>query len=404
MNDISSRAMRLLGVAVADGAIVDGVLPEGRYTWVGMMGIRDDLRADAKDAIRAVRGAGVQVVMITGDRKETAVAIAREAGILQSDDDLVFTSDELAALDDEALKKALPHIRVVARALPSDKSRLVTLAKELDLVTGMTGDGVNDSPALKKADVGFAMGSGTEVAKEAGDIVILDNDFSTIGKAILYGRTIYNNICKFIVYQLTINVAAVAVNVLAPIFGITNPLTIMQILWLNLVIDTLAALAFGGEPALDRYMQEAPKKRTDTLVSKDMRSAVATGAAMTVLISMLLLLLPAFADFFGARNGHTSEDILRTAFFTYFIFAAVFNGFNVRTDGLNLFEKFGKNKGFLGCMGGIVVIQLLLTYLGNRVFACYGLTFVQLLVVLALAFAIIPVDLARKAIMRALRR
>ena len=404
MDEMSGRAMRLLGVAMAVGVIGEDGLPDTEYTWIGMAGIRDDLRDDAKEAIAQVHGAGVQVVMITGDRKETAVAIAKESGIITAEDDLVLTSDELAALSDAELKELLPRLRVVARALPSDKSRLVTAAKELDLVVGMTGDGVNDSPALKKADVGFAMGSGTEVAKEAGDIVIMDNDFSTIGKAILYGRTIYNNICKFIVYQLTINVAAVAINVLAPIFGITNPLTIMQILWVNLVIDTLAALAFGGEPPLRRYMRERPKSRGDAIVSSNMWSAIALGAAVTVGVSLLLLLCRPVQAFFGARGGHTSDDILRTAFFTFFIFAAVFNGFNVRAERLNLFEKITANKGFLICMGGIAVIQLLLTYFGNKVFACYGLTFTQLLVVLALALAIIPVDLVRKAIATAFRK
>ena len=404
MDEMSARAMRLLGVAMAEGTIDEKGLPAAEFTWLGMAGIRDDLRDDAKEAIAQVHTAGVQVVMITGDRRETAVAIAREAGIIEGEDDVILTSDELAALDDAQLKELLPRLRVVARALPSDKSRLVTAAKELDLVVGMTGDGVNDSPALKKADVGFAMGSGTEVAKEAGDIVIMDNDFSTIGKAILYGRTIYNNICKFIVYQLTINVAAVAINVLAPIFGVTNPLTIMQILWVNLVIDTLAALAFGGEPPLPRYMQERPKSRGDAIVSRRMWSAIAVGSAVTVGVSLLLLLCRPVRAFFGARGAYSADDILRTAFFTFFIFAAVFNGFNVRAERLNLFEKITANKGFLLCMGGIVVIQLLLTYFGNKVFACYGLTFTQLLVVLAFAFVIIPVDLVRKAIASAIHR
>lgn len=405
MDEMSCRAMRLLGVAYALGAISEeGELPDAEYVWIGMAAIRDDLREDAREAIATVQGAGVQVVMITGDRKETATAIAREAGILRGEDDLVLTSDELAAYTDDGLKEILPRLRVVARALPSDKSRLVTAAKELDLVVGMTGDGVNDSPALKKADVGFAMGGGTEVAKEAGDIVILDDKFSTLGKAILYGRTIFNNIRKFIVYQLTINVAAVAINILAPIFGIVNPLTIMQILWLNLVIDTLAALAFGGEPPLDRYMLERPKSRAEALVSRNMWSAVFTGAAVMVGLSLVLLLTGGVKSFFGADRGYTSDDILRTAFFTFFIFAAVINGFNVRAEGLNLFEKITRNRGFLLCMGGIAVIQLLLTYFGNKVFACYGLSVTQLLVVLAFAFAIIPVDLVRKLIVRALAR
>lgn len=206
--------------------------------------------------------------MITGDRRETAVAIAKDAGLLQRPNELVWTSAELAEMSDEQVKLELHKLRVVARALPMDKSRLVRLAQEMNLVVGMTGDGVNDSPALKKADVGFAMGSGTEVAKEAGDIVILDDNFLSIKQAILYGRTIYNSICKFIVFQLTINFSAVAINFIAPFIGIDKPLTITQILWINLVMDTLAALAFGGEPALEKYLREKPKDRSAPIVSK----------------------------------------------------------------------------------------------------------------------------------------
>ncbi len=188
----------------------------------------------------------------------------------------------------------LPNIRVIARALPSDKSRLVRLAQELDLVAGMTGDGVNDSPALKKADVGFAMGGGTEVAKEASDIVILDDNFNSIDRAILYGRTIFNSIRKFIVFQLTINVSAVLISFICPLIGIDNPLSVIQILWVNLVMDTLAALAFGGEPALSRFMHEKPKRRTEQIISRNMMSQIITGAGWTFILSLALLVLGSF--------------------------------------------------------------------------------------------------------------
>ena len=181
--------------------------------------------------------------MITGDRQDTALAIAKEAGILTSQQDIVITSAELALLSDQEISTKLKNIKVIARALPTDKSRLVGIAQNLNLVVGMTGDGVNDSPALKKADVGFAMGSGTEVAKEASDIVILDDNFSSIDKAILYGRTIFNSIRKFIIFQLTINISAVLVSFVAPLMGMENPITITQILWINLIMDTFAALS-----------------------------------------------------------------------------------------------------------------------------------------------------------------
>ena len=192
MLELAGQAMRMLALCTYEGVPADN-LPDKGLTLAGVVAIRDDVRPEAVEAIKAVQQAGVQVVMITGDRKETAVAIAKDAGLLQSAEDVVWTSDELAQMSDDEVKAKLTHLRVVARALPMDKSRLVRLAQELNLVTGMTGDGVNDSPALKKADVGFAMGSGTEVAKEAGDIVIMDDNFLSIKQAILYGRTIYNS-------------------------------------------------------------------------------------------------------------------------------------------------------------------------------------------------------------------
>ena len=225
MDEQAGRSMRLLGVAKCDGDTADG----DSLTLVCVLAIRDNVRKEAVDAIREVQEAGIQVVMVTGDRKETAVAIAKEAGLLKHNTDVALTSAELAELSDDELKKVLPNLRVVSRALPTDKSRLVRCAQELNLVVGMTGDGVNDSPALKKADVGFAMGSGTEVAKEAGDITILDDNFLSIEKAILYGRTMFKSIRKFLIFQLTVNVAAVLTCFLAPLFGENEILTVIQL-------------------------------------------------------------------------------------------------------------------------------------------------------------------------------
>ena len=367
---LAGRAIRVLALAVADEEIVDGHLPAGYWTLVGVIGIRDDVRPESITAIKEVQNAGVQVVMITGDRKDTAMAIAKEAGLLQSEEDIVLTSDELQTISDEKLKEMLPHIRVVARALPSDKSRFVKIAQELNLVVGMTGDGVNDSPALKKADVGFAMGGGTEVAKEASDVVIMDDNFSSIDKAILYGRTIFNSIRKFIIFQLTINVAAVLVSFASPLLGMENPLSITQILWINLVMDTLAALAFGGEPALRRYMQEKPKRRDEKIVSPYMWSQILTDSLWVFFISMLFLLTPVFDGFF--RAGENNMYVL-TGYFTFFIFAAVFNAFNARTEQLNLLDNIGENKGFLKILLLIVVIQVIMTDFGGVILRCFGL-------------------------------
>ena len=393
---LAVRAIRVLAFAVSDAKMPEDSMPGGEWTLVGIVGIRDDVRPESIQAIAQVQQAGVQVVMITGDRKETAVAIAKEAGIIKSNDDVRLTSDELANMSDEEVKKILPKLRVVARALPTDKSRLVRIAQELDLVVGMTGDGVNDSPALKKADVGFAMGGGTEVAKEASEIVILDDNFLSIEKAILFGRTIFNSIRKFIIFQLTINVAAVLVSFICPILQIDHPLTITQILWVNLVMDTLAALAFGGEPALQEYMNEKPKRRDEAIVSKYMWTEILTGAIWSFGLSMFFIKSNFMANWF--RPDNEAKSYLLTGYFAFFILIAVFNAFNARTPKLNLFDNIKGNKGFLKVMGGIALVQIIMTYIGGAVLRCYGLTIKEWLIVLIMALTIIPIDLIRKVI------
>lgn len=414
---LAERAIRVLALATTTATPdEDGNLPDGEWTLIGAVGIRDEVRPEAVDAIKEVHAAGIQVVMITGDRRETALAIAKDAGLVTQPTDIVLTSDELSKLSDDEIKTKLKDLRVVARALPTDKSRLVRLAQELDLVVGMTGDGVNDSPALKKADVGFAMGGGTEVAKEASDIVILDDNFSSIEKAILYGRTIFNSIRKFIIFQLTVNVAAVIISFVMPLLGSKMPLTIVQILWVNLVMDTLAALALGGEPALRRYMAEKPKSRRQNLVSRYMGSAILTGAIWIFILGMFLLFCPQLQELIfsldnlaiDALDSVEKEQIILTAFFTFFIFATVFNAFNSRTDSFNVFEHITENKGFGYIIGIIVVVQFIMTQSGTllptfgKIMNCHGLTLGQWGVVLAMAVTIIPIDLIRKAIVKAI--
>lgn len=397
MIELAQNAIRMLALCTYEGHIDGDELPCNGLTLVGIAAIRDDVRPEAVEAIAAVQDAGVQVVMITGDRRETAVAIARDAGLLQHPDEVVWTSDELAALSDDEVKLLLPKLRVVARALPMDKSRLVRLSQELNLVVGMTGDGVNDSPALKKADVGFAMGSGTEVAKEAGDIVILDDNFLSIKKAILYGRTIYNSICKFIVFQLTINLSAVAINFIAPFIGIERPLTITQILWINLVMDTLAALAFGGEPALDKYLHEEPKRRSAPIVSRKMFGTILTGGIYMTLIAIAFYKSSWVDHLFRNAPDHIYTY---TGFFCTYIFMAVANGFNVRVSGLNLLEHISLNKGFLEVMALIVAIQVALTYVGGRILRTTPLNAHEWSVVIVFALSFIAVDLLRKGLCR----
>lgn len=401
MLELAADAIRMLALCTYESDIEGDELPADGLTLVGILGIRDEVRPEAIEAIAEVQDAGVQIVMITGDRRETAVAIAKDAGLLQRPNELVWTSAELAEMSDEQVKLELHKLRVVARALPMDKSRLVRLAQEMNLVVGMTGDGVNDSPALKKADVGFAMGSGTEVAKEAGDIVILDDNFLSIKQAILYGRTIYNSICKFIVFQLTINFSAVAINFIAPFIGIDKPLTITQILWINLVMDTLAALAFGGEPALEKYLREKPKDRSAPIVSKKMLSTITMGGVYMTFIAILFYKSSYVDHLFRNAPDHIYTY---TGFFCTYIFMAVANGFNVRVSGLNLLEHIDQNKGFLNVMALIVAIQVLLTYVGGRILRTTPLNLHEWSVVVLFGLSIIVVDLLRKSVCQMLEK
>ncbi|MGL4990465.1 MAG: calcium-translocating P-type ATPase, PMCA-type [Sarcina sp.] len=400
IDELAVKAMRVLSFAYSEKPLEENELPDDLVI-VGFVGIRDDVRQEAKQAIQDVQNAGVQVVMITGDRRETAVAIAKDCGLIKSDTDIALTSDELNELSDDEVKKLIPNLRVIARALPTDKSRMVKLSQELNLVCGMTGDGVNDAPALKRADVGFAMGSGTDVAKEVGDIVILDDNFKSIENAILYGRTIYNNILKFIKFQLTINVAAVAVSAISPFLGLDQPLTITHILWINLIMDGLGALALGSEPALQKYMKEKPKSRTQSIVSKKMMVQVLFVGGWITIVSFVFLKLPYFVNMFNSQVVGKEINLSTahiTAYFSLFVLAAVFNGFNVRSSGVNIFENIKENPGFIKVMAIIVVVQVILTFIGGEMFSCTPISLKAWGFVVVFAITVIPVDMIRKLI------
>lgn len=387
----AGRSMRLLAVAKADGDS-----DEGNLSLICVLSIRDNVRKEAVDAIKEVQSAGIQVVMVTGDRKETAVAIAREAGLLASSDDVALTSAEMAEKTDEELKAILPHLRVVSRALPTDKSRLVRIAQELNLVVGMTGDGVNDSPALKKADVGFAMGSGTEVAKEAGDITIMDDNFLSIEKAILYGRTMFKSIRKFLIFQLTVNAAAVLTCFIGPMMGENVILTVIQLLLVNLAMDTLAAIAFGSEPALKEYMREKPIPRSASIISREMFIEIIISALYITFICLSIIFLPTVRRLFG----DVDMTYLKSAVFATFMMAITFNGFNARTSHINPFEGLGRNKNFLIVMASIFIMQFVFVTFGGSALSVESLNVRSWLICCVLAFLVIPIDMIRKAIVR----
>ena len=389
---------KLLELAISETAVTE----QGEFSrliLVGLVGIRDEIRPEARASVEQVRGAGVQVVMITGDNKETASAIAREAGLLDAADgeDAVLTGGELAGLSDFQVRKRLPALRVIARALPTDKSRLVRIAQEMGLVAGMTGDGINDAPALKRADVGFAMGSGTEVAKEAGDIVILDDNIASIARAILYGRTIFKSIRKFIIFQLTMNLCAVGVSIIGPFIGIDTPVTVIQMLWINIIMDTLAGLAFAGEPPLEEYMAEPPKKRDEPVLNRYMLSQIVCMGLFTIGLCVVFLKAPIFKTWFR----YAGDPIyLMTAFFALFIFSGIFNSFNARTHRINLCSHLFGNLSFVGIMTAVALVQLLLIYFGGSLFRTAGLQLWELRRVMALAFLVVPADMIRKLVMR----
>ncbi|MGN0331054.1 MAG: calcium-translocating P-type ATPase, PMCA-type [Kineothrix sp.] len=398
---LAAKAMRVLAFGYSEKAMTENTINDD-VVIIGLVGIRDDVRPEAREAIAEVINAGIQVVMITGDRLETAVAIAKDAGLLRDESDRALSSAQLNEMSDEEVKKLIPHIRVIARALPTDKSRMVRLCQEMNLVVGMTGDGVNDSPALKRADVGFAMGSGTEAAKEAGKIVILDDNFRSIKDAIWYGRTIYHNILKFCRFQLVINVAAVVVSAIAPFFGIDEPLKVTHLLFVNLVMDGLGAMMLGNEPALEKYMREKPRRRDESIVSRPMMAQIIYMGLWLTILSFIFLKHPFFAGFFETTEQHL------TAYFVLFIYSALFNGFNVRDDGFGIFKGLGQNRDFLKVMLIIAAVQAcivnagLVPFLGwiGKMFSCVPFGISGWCIVIVLAATMIPVDLLRKSVVR----
>lgn len=402
INEYASRAMRVLAFGYSNSAFTENKVNDD-IVIIGLVAIRDDVRPEAKQAIKEVQDAGIQVVMITGDRLETAVSIAKDAGLIQKETDRAITSAQLNSMSDDEVKEIVRDIRVIARALPTDKSRMVRICQEMNLVCGMTGDGVNDSPALKRADVGFAMGSGTEAAKEAGEIVIIDDNFRSIKDAILYGRTIYHNILKFCKFQLVINVAAVIVSAISPFFGVVEPLKVTHLLFVNLVMDSLGAIMLGNEPALEKYMEEAPRRRDESIISKAMAAQILIMALWLTIVSFAFLKMPFFASFFE------STEQLHTAYFVLFVVAALFNGFNVRDDKFGIFKGLKENPGFLKVWIAIVVAQALIVNAAlipltvfkwiSSMFSCTPFGLVGWGVVALVAVTMIPVDLLRKAVL-----
>ena len=382
----TQRGMRVITLAYNDKRITSN------YVFIGIVLIQDEIRPESYEGISLIQNASIDVILITGDALDTALVVAKELKIMRNNS-LALTSEEFNNLSNEEIKDIILSIKVIARAKPTDKSRLVRIAQELNLVVGMTGDGVNDAPALKKADVGFAMGSGTEVAKEASDIVILDNNIKSISMAILYGRTIFKNIRKFIIFQLTVNICAMTLSIIGPFIGINIPVTVVQMLWINMIMDTLAGLAFAYESPSLEYMKEKSKPKNESIINSYMYGEILLTGIYSALLCLLFLKLPVFKEFIRYDLNY---KYFMTAFFALFVFIGIFNAFNARTSHINLFHNISKNKVFIFIFLLVGTIQIYFIYYGGNIFRTYGLTLKELIFILILAFTVIPFDILRK--------
>ncbi len=391
MNRHASQGARLLAVCRSDTWQEE---TPTELTLIGVILLRDRIRREARRSIDTLHRAGVQVVMVTGDGRETAAAIAYESGLAEREGHgKMLSGADLARMTDEELRELMPTLRVVYRALPQDKSRLVRVAQSMNLVTGMTGDGINDAPSLKLADVGFAMGSGTDIAREAGDIVILDDNIASICRTVLYGRTIFKSIRKFITFQLTMNICAVGVSLVGQFIGIESPVTIIQMLWVNIIMDTLGGLAFAGEAPAMRYMKEKPKHREEPILSGAMLHQIVITGAYTLALSIVFLVSPFFRLRLG--NGH-SEVYYLTLFFALFIFSGLANCICARSERLDLLSGIGGNKPFVFILLFIACVQVCMIYFGGTLFRTVPVAPADLGIVILLSMTVIPVDFIRR--------
>lgn len=386
---MTSNAMRCIAVTMADGDLVENEIPSG-MTFLGIIGVVDPVRDEVPSAVETAHKAGIQVIEITGDCIETAVAVATECGIYK-DGDLALTNDEFEAMSDDEVKSIISRLRVISRCSPNTKLRLVTLAQEIGKSVAMTGDGVNDSPALKRADVGFGMQGGSDVAKEASDIVLTDDNFASVVKAVELGRTFMHNIMMFLEFQLPINISLLILSVIYPMIATGALLASVQILIVNIIMDSLNSLSFGGEPPKDEYMTEKPIKKGSGLFIRGAKKRIAISTVAFIALYGIITFSP-------IANMFATETEAMTARFALLCFMAVFNGFNIRTEHINLFNGIGKNKLFSAIAIGIFVMTFALCNFAENLVKVTALDFKHWVVVVILAFMVIPIDLIRKII------
>ncbi|MCB6689319.1 calcium-translocating P-type ATPase, PMCA-type [Blautia wexlerae] len=385
---LTEKAMRCIALTISDQT--DDDLPD-EMNLLGVIGVVDPVRNEVPEAVKIAHKAGIQVIEITGDCMETAKAVAMEAGIYKPGD-LAVTNDEFEAMSDVKVKEIIPQLRVISRCSPNTKLRLVTLAQEIGMSVAMTGDGVNDAPALKKADVGFGMQDGSDVAKEAADIVLTDNNFASVVKAVELGRTFMHNIMMFLEFQLPINISLLILSMVFPIIsGGSALLAAVQILIVNIIMDSLNSLSFGGEPPKEEYMNEEPIMKGSGLFIRGAKGRIA-------LSSIVFIALFGVITFGPVGNMFATKLSAMTARFALLCLMAVFNGFTIRTDSINLFKGVKNNKLFVYIALGIFAMTVVLcNFVGNLV-QTTPMDAKQWIVVLVTAFMVVPVDWIRKAI------
>ena len=390
--EYQNKAMRTLGLAcqiIDDDAVYihEGKLQNINLTFLGIVAISDPVRADVPEAMETCLRAGINVIIVTGDTPGTAKEIGRQIGLWQKDEPEThhLTGMEFEAISDESLLDRILSLKILSRARPMDKKRLVQLLQNKNQVVAVTGDGTNDAPALKTAQVGLSMGDGTAVAKEASDITILDNSFSGIPRAVMWGRSLYQNIQRFILFQLTINVAACLIVLIGAFLGTESPLTVTQMLWVNLIMDTFAALALASLPPNDKVMMDKPRKTTDHIINGAMATRIlGVGVIFVVLLFGLvqyfkhadITSLTQFnlSDFgrsffdFGPGNGLSPYEL--SLFFTVFVMLQFWNMFNTKAfmTGKSALVSLHQCKGFLFIALVIIVGQWLIVTAGGEMF------------------------------------
>ncbi|KAJ4767235.1 Calcium-transporting ATPase [Rhynchospora pubera] len=367
INGFASEALRTISVAFRDLDEFDSkeAIPKSRYTFIAIVGIKDPVRPGVKESVKTCMDAGVMVHMVTGDNINTAKAIAKECGIL-TDDGIAIEGPVFRTKRPEELKELIPKIQVMARSSPLDKLKFVEAWKDMfNVVVAVTGDGTNDAPALNRADIGVAMGiSGTEVAKESADVIVLDDNFSTIVVVAKWGRSVYINIQKFVQFQLTVNIVALIVNFFSACIIGTAPLTAVQLLWVNMIMDTLGALALATEPPHDDLMKRPPVRKEDSLITMTMwRNIIGQSLYQLVVLGILV--------FQGKKifnlSGVDADATLNTLIFNSFVFCQVFNEINSREmEKINVFEGMLGNWIFMGIIAGTVFFQVIIVeFLGT---------------------------------------